>query len=133
MIQFGLQYGGEGHVSTSIPLLHVHVLVSDTLAQVFVVQLFLFALDHRLDVLQLLLQLPLLPAGQGRLSPEGEACEDEQEEGEEDQTAAGIELMLYGERVEHPHHRGQVEREGLRALGSQGDLQQLPGEAAQHQ
>lgn len=40
--------------------LQVHVLIADTLTEVIFIQLFLFGLDHLLDVLQLLLQLPFL-------------------------------------------------------------------------
>lgn len=42
--------------------LQVHVLIADTLTEVFFIQLFLFGLDHLLDVLHLLLQLPFLLA-----------------------------------------------------------------------
>lgn len=38
--------------------------------------------------------------------PEGEACDDEQEEGEEDQSTTAVKLLLCGEGVEYSHKGG---------------------------
>lgn len=38
------------------------------------------------------------------LLPEGEACDDEQEEGEKDQPATAVKLLLHREGVKHSHH-----------------------------